>query len=244
MKMRKCPYCGRRISYTSSFASRRKAEYVCQKCGKESKVVIDKKVILFFVVAAVISLAIMAGWILAGLVSNPLGILLVAIPLVIFAAVTPNFVHYEPFKKYQKSMEAKKAGIAYSDNLLTSELDEAENYTFPSITPQQNDTYDDDFEINTDVFNRIKAERNAARQRLDSNEISSDSSSFEKQEYVPVINNTSENHVSSGAALKKIHSETPQHHTVSRNRHYINSEQNSDNKKSDDGNRYSVNRKF
>ena len=51
MKMRKCPYCGRRISYTSSFASRRKAEYICQKCGKESKVAVDKKVILFFIVA-------------------------------------------------------------------------------------------------------------------------------------------------------------------------------------------------
>ena len=61
MKMRKCPYCGRRISYTSSFASRRKAEYICQKCGKESKVAVDKKVILFFIVAVVISLAIMAG---------------------------------------------------------------------------------------------------------------------------------------------------------------------------------------
>lgn len=82
----------------------------------------------------------MAGWILAGLVSNPLGILLVAIPLIIFTAASPNFVHYEPYKKYRKSMEAKKAGIAYSDNLLTSELDEDENYTFPSITPQQNDT--------------------------------------------------------------------------------------------------------
>ena len=161
MKMRKCPYCGRRISYASSFASRRKAEYICQKCGKESKVAVDKKVILFFIVAVVISLAIMAGWILAGLVSNPLGILLVAIPLIIFTAASPNFVHYEPYKKYRKSMEAKKAGIAYSDNLLTSELDEDENYTFPSITPQQNDT-DDNFEINTDVFNKIRAERNAA----------------------------------------------------------------------------------
>ena len=109
MKMRKCPYCGRRISYTSSFASRRKAEYICQKCGKESKVAVDKKVILFFIVAVVISLAIMAGWILAGLVSNPLGILLVAIPLIIFTAASPNFVHYEPYKKYRKSMEAKKA---------------------------------------------------------------------------------------------------------------------------------------
>ena len=108
MKMRKCPYCGRRISYTSSFASRRKAEYICQKCGKESKVAVDKKVILFFIVAVVISLAIMAGWILAGLVSNPLGILLVAIPLIIFTAASPNFVHYGPYKKFRKSMEAKK----------------------------------------------------------------------------------------------------------------------------------------
>lgn len=158
--------------------------------------------ILIFILAVVISLAIMSGWIMAGLSSNPLGILLVAIPLIIFAALTPSFVHYEPFKKYKKSMEAKKAGIAYSDNLLTSELDKDDNYTFPSINTQQNEG-DDNFEINTDVFNKIRAERNAARQRLDSNEISSDSSSFAKQEYVPIINNTSENHASSGASLKK-----------------------------------------
>ena len=166
MKIRKCPYCGRRISYTSAFASRRKAEFVCQKCGKESKVAVNKKVILIFILAVVISLAIMSGWIMAGLSSNPLGILLVAIPLIIFAALTPSFVHYEPFKKYKKSMEAKKAGIAYSDNLLTSELDKDDNYTFPSINTQQNEG-DDNFEINTEVFNKIKAERIAARQSLD-----------------------------------------------------------------------------
>lgn len=59
-----------------------------------------------------------------------------------------------------------------------------------------------------------------------------------------MINNTSENHASSGATLKKIHSEMPQHHTVNRSRHYINSEEALENKKTDDGNRYSVNRKF
>lgn len=157
--------------------------------------------ILIFILAVVISLAIMSGWIMAGLSSNPLGILLVAIPLIIFAALTPSFVHYEPFKNI-KINGGKKAGIAYSDNLLTSELDKDDNYTFPSINTQQNEG-DDNFEINTDVFNKIRAERNAARQRLDSNEISSDSSSFAKQEYVPIINNTSENHASSGASLKK-----------------------------------------
>lgn len=243
MKPIKCPYCGRRVSYSSCFASRRKAEYVCRKCGKESKVVIDKKVILFFVVAAVISLAIMAGWILNGLISNPLGIVLVAVPLIIFGALTPRFVHYEPFKKYQKSMEAKKAGIAYSDNLLTSEFDEAENYSFPSINTPQPENNSDGFAINSDIFNKIKAERNAAREHLDSNEISSDSSSLNKQDYIPVKSDVVENHASSGAGLKKIHSETPVRTTQYRSRHYINSEDNSQDKKSG-GNRYSANRKF
>lgn len=86
----------------------KKSRIYLPKVRKESKVAVDKKVILFFIVAVVISLAIMAGWILAGLVSNPLGILLVAIPLIIFTAASPNFVHYEPYKKYRKSMEAKK----------------------------------------------------------------------------------------------------------------------------------------
>lgn len=61
----------------------KKSRIYLPKVRKESKVAVDKKVILFFIVAVVISLAIMAGWILAGLVSNPLGILLVAIPLII-----------------------------------------------------------------------------------------------------------------------------------------------------------------
>lgn len=78
----------------------------------------------------VISLAIMAGWILAGLVSNPLGILLVAIPLIILRQL-----HRTSFTMSRTrntvSLWRQKAGIAYSDNLLTSELDEDENYTFP-----------------------------------------------------------------------------------------------------------------
>lgn len=207
MKMRKCPYCGRRISYTSSFASRRKAEYICQKCGKESKVAVDKKVILFFIVAVVISLAIMAGWILAGLVSNPLGILLVAIPLIILRQL-----HRTSFtmSRTRNTVSLWRQKSRYRLFRQSSYLWTWRGWKlyFPSITPQQNDT-DDNFEINTDVFNKIRAERNAARQRLDSNEISSDSSSFEKQEYVSVINNTSENHASSGATLKKFTPKCP-----------------------------------
>ena len=48
MKIKKCPYCSKRVSYISGFASRRKSEYICTQCGKESKVVINKMIFVAF----------------------------------------------------------------------------------------------------------------------------------------------------------------------------------------------------
>lgn len=238
MKIKKCPYCGKRISYVSSYASRRKGEYVCVRCGKESKVVVSKKVIFAFAVAVLISLGIMAGWIFAGLLNNPLGILLVAIPLIIFAALTPKFVFFEPLKKYKKSMEAKKEGIAYSDNLITSELDESDTYSF---SPISSDT--GGFQINADVFNKIKAERNESKEKLIGNDIMSESGKIAEENYVSVKSDVSQNHVSTDVPLKKIHSEQ----TIRRSQHYMPSDD-IDNKNTQqrrqNGNRYSSNRKF
>lgn len=238
MKIKKCPYCGKRISYVSSYASRRKGEYVCVRCGKESKVVVSKKVIFAFAVAVLISLGIMAGWIFAGLLNNPLGILLVAIPLIIFAALTPKFVFFEPLKKYKKSMEAKKEGIAYSDNLITSELDESDTYSF---SPISSDT--GGFQINADVFNKIKAERNESKEKLIGNDIMSESGKIAEENYVSVKSDVSQNHVSTDVPLKKIHSEP----TIRRSHHYMPSDD-IDNKNTQqrrqNGNRYSSNRKF
>lgn len=243
MKIKKCPYCGKRISYVSTFASRRKGEYVCERCGKESKVVINKSAIMIFALAVVISLAIMGGWILAGLLNNPLGILLTAAPLIIFAIISPKFVYFEPLRKYKKSMEAKKAGITYSDNLLTSELDNDDSYSFPAVS---NDT--GGFQINSDVFNKIKAERTAERERLAGDDIVSDSGKIEKmaESYVSVKGDVSQNYVSSDVPLKKIHSENVR--PVRRNNHYMSDDSgegstNSPSKKTD-GNRYSSNRRF
>lgn len=241
MENKKCPYCSKRISYVSVYASRRKAEYVCERCGKESKVVVNRKVVLAFVLTAVISVAIMAGWIFAGLAYNPLGILLVAVPFIIFTAISPKFVKFVPLKKYKKSMEARKAGIEYSDNLMTSELEENEGYTFGTSADAGSD-----FKINSDVFNTIKAERNAAREKLIDDELLSDSSEIKKpaessESYVPVIKNVSEKHSSDDVPLKKIHSDnTPR---MNRTRHYI-PEQEEKEQKKPDGNRYSANRKF
>lgn len=241
MKNRKCPYCSKRISYVSAYASRRKAEYVCERCGKESKVVVNKKVILAFIFSAVIAVAIMVGWIYAGLSYNPLGILLVAVPLIIFTVISPKFVKIVPLKKYKKSMEARKAGIEYSDNLMISELEENDGYTFGASADTGSG-----FKINSDVFNTIRAERNAAREKLIDNELVSDSSEMQKtdeskESYVPVINNVSEKHSSDDVPLKKIHSDSTVN--MARNRHYIPSQEEKEPKKPD-GNRYSANRKF
>ncbi|MCI2112390.1 hypothetical protein [Ruminococcus sp.] len=241
MENRKCPYCSKRISYVSAYASRRKAEYVCERCGKESRVVINRKVIPAFVLAAVIAVAIMAGWIFAGLADNPLGILLVAVPLIIFTVISPKFVKLVPLKKYKKSMEARKAGIEYSDNLVTAELEENEGYTFGASADTGSG-----FKINSDVFNTIKAERNAAREKLMDDELISDSSEIKKpaessESYVPVIKDVSEKHSSDDIPLKKIHSDNSVNMT--RTRHYIPSQEEKEPKKPD-GNRYSANRKF
>ncbi len=240
MKNNKCPYCSKRFSYISAYASRRKSQYICERCGKESRIVINSKVILIFVVCALVSVAIMAGWITAGLANNPLGILLVAVPLIVFAAISPNFVKFVPLKKYKKSMEAKRAGIEYSDNLITSQLEESE----PNLSGFSSDS-GTGFQINADVFNKIKAERVAARERLMDGELISDSSEIKKpveeKTGEALIKNESYQNYSSDAPLKKIHSES--NHYPNRTRHYI-PNQNSKEPKKSDTNRYSANRKF
>ena len=245
MKKKKCPYCGKRVSYSLAFASRRRALYVCPRCGKESKVTINKKILLLFAACAIISIAIMLIWIFADLTSNPLGIILVALPLILLTFLSTRFLKYEPLKKYKKSMEAKKAGIEYSDNLITSELEEKETPASPAFE------HTGQFNLNSDVFNKIKAERTAAREKLQNNTGTiSDSSKIKTEEktYVPVIDNVSESHVNTDTPLKKIRTDSS---VVSRTRHYIPEPQDIQEDlgttrviKKPDGNKYSANRKF
>lgn len=246
----RCPYCGRRVTYGARFSCRRKAEYVCPHCSKESKVSINKRVILVFIICAILSASIMIAWIMLDFTSNPLGILLVAIPLIVFGLVSPNFVRFDPLKKYQKSMEAKRAGIEYSDNLTVSELDDEIGYTEGS----------NQFQINNDVFNKIKAERNASKPQPENENLVSDSAELKtaeesKPQYVEVMSDVRENHsVPDEAPLKKIHSEGSR---INRSRHYIDipsSEQSSESESNEDvkatekekpeTNRYSANRRF
>ncbi len=170
MRKKKCPYCGRRVPYSVCFGRRRKAEFVCPRCGRESRVYISRSVIFAFLICAILSIALFVLWVYLKLTYNPLGIAAVALPLIIFGLISPRFVNFEPLKKYKKTMEAKRAGIAYSDNLAVSELDNE----FSGLDSGSG------FRINSDVFNQIKADRSASREQISENELSSTSDKVER----------------------------------------------------------------
>ncbi len=146
----RCPYCGKSMGYVSAYASRRKAEYVCPHCGKESRVVISKLIIPIFVIAAGIALAIMV------------------------LALSPKFVCLEPLKKYQTSMEARKAGMEYSDNLSGLDFDDD-----PS-SPENGQH----FKLNSDLFNQIKSSRSSSKEQAEGKEIVSNSQAVQNDEPV------------------------------------------------------------
>ena len=242
-KKQRCPYCGKRMSYFSAYFSRRKAEYVCNRCGKESKVVISKIIIPIFIIAAAISLAIMGVWFWLKYLSNPLGILLVAAPLLIFFLVSPKFVQLEPLKKYAKKKKKKKAGIVFSDNLAALDLgDEAGGGMENS----------GQFKINADLFNQIKSERSSPKDAAQSDELISDSRGIETDDSVEVIGSVREEHATTTAyPLKKLHTEGAR---AVRSRHYLPAqEEDAEEQTGDDdvkeyvkpeNNKYSSNRRF
>lgn len=270
--MKKCPYCGKRISYFAKYSSRRKGEYVCRRCRRESKVTISKFIYLGYALAASAALAILACIYFMKMINNPFSIALVAIPLILFLLISPAFVRFEPYKKYRKSMEARRAGIAYSDKK------EVENIiTEPEQEPVTENTAEESgFSINADIFNKIKAERNAARNAEpftvtssvndmivitddDTEEIAEIETTVNKtvdEEYIPIINDVSTNSSTNDTPLRKLHSDNSR--GISRTRHYIGStaekpahmkeesteDLEKDKSKKYKGNRFSANRRF
>lgn len=250
MKAKKCPYCSKRISYISGFSSRRKSEYICTRCGKESKVVINKMIFVGFALAVAVAAGIMLYWIKSGNISNPLGVLFVAVPLVIFMLISPVFLNYVPLKKYKKSMEAKKAGMFYSENIagdITDEFDFNPMRTSHTITSEPEDTTPK-VAIDTSVFNQLKQKRDAERIHLQEEmnradeEKEADKETDKTVAFVPVISDVSEDHASMDAPLKKIRSDADT--GFSRSRHYIPQKEESDDNKKADTNKYTANRKF
>lgn len=101
---RKCPYCGKPVSYFSALAIRRNGEYFCKRCKKESNVHIKKTIlILFFFMLALSVLALLYFLFLTDR-ENLWFMLIVAVPFIIFYLCTPIFVSLKPKKKFQDSL--------------------------------------------------------------------------------------------------------------------------------------------
>lgn len=90
------------------FFKQTKSEYICTRCGKESKVVINKMIFVGFALAVAVAAGIMLYWIKSGNISNPLGVLFVAVPLVIFMLISPVFLNYVPLKNIRNPWRLKR----------------------------------------------------------------------------------------------------------------------------------------
>ncbi|WP_316631433.1 hypothetical protein [uncultured Ruminococcus sp.] len=156
----RCPYCDKRISYFTALSIRRRGEYYCKKCKKESNVHIKKTIWVLFFAALVFALIILGYYLLITDRENPWFVFFVAVPFLLFYLFSPLFVRLRPKKKFQDSLydtdmvntpmidpdptmaSSAKTAPAFIDDLAYSDR----KYQ-PAIDP--------------DVFKAIKGERKA-----------------------------------------------------------------------------------
>lgn len=143
MKLAKCPYCGRRLSYLTAQQHKKKGEYLCSRCKKESNVYINKKIWLPFIFTLMIAIIIMVLVMIYIAEKNIFSFILVMIPFLLFYLFVPFFVTLRPLKKYREAVNLQQK-LKKPDILSPiTDGDLEENSPF----------------INKDVFNQIKAKR-------------------------------------------------------------------------------------
>lgn len=157
MSPTRCPYCGKKISYFKAFFIRRRGEYFCKKCKKESNIHIKKTIWLFFIFVLLMSLAIMGYYTFFTDKENLWFLLFVVLPFIIFYLFSPLFIRLRPKMKFQDSL--------YDTEMVDNANDpDPTMQTSAKVVPTFVDDVilgDDDYKpaINSDVFNAIKEER-------------------------------------------------------------------------------------
>lgn len=157
----RCPYCDKEISYVKAMSIRRRGEYYCPKCHKESNVYIKRSIWIFFLAMVVAALVIMGFYLFMTNRENIFFVLFVMVPFIIFYIAAPMFVRLRPKKKFQDSLydtEMVNAPVADPDPTMASTA---------TVAPAFIDDISmggDDYKpmINTDVFAAIKEERKIA----------------------------------------------------------------------------------
>ena len=154
----KCPYCGKRISYFTALSIRRRGEYYCKKCKKESNIHINKTIWVLFIAVLVAALIIMGYFLFMTNRENIWFVLLVAVPFLLFYLFSPLFVRLRPKKKFQDSLydtDMVNTPMADPDPTMASSARVAPSFVDDIVLG------DEEYKpsINSDVFNAIKEER-------------------------------------------------------------------------------------
>lgn len=158
-----CPYCGKSVSYFTAMILRRKGEYYCKKCKKESNVHISKTIWVLFFAVLVIALIILGYFLFVSKRENPWFILFVIVPYIFFFLLSPLFVRLRPKKKFQDSLydtDMMNAPIIEPDPTMASSARVAP--AFMDDLEIHNADYRPN--INSDVFNAIKEERKVTKE--------------------------------------------------------------------------------
>ena len=178
MRGKKCPYCGRKISYLTVFHDKKHGIYECNRCKKESKIKADIKLLISYIVLMLLIVLYFVFWRSSTFYNNFLGIIPPIIALIAFYFCTPFFIRFVPLKRFLDDIERKKEQEASTEE------------TFPQR----------EYVFDKKIFDEIKNKRNAPS----SVEEKIDRIIEEEENYVPIIEDVSEAHTSSQATLKKV----------------------------------------
>lgn len=158
MRNCKCPYCGKPLSYFQALLIRKKGEYFCNKCKKDSNIHIKKTLFIPFIFVLVFALLVLFVYLFMTDRENPLFLLIILVPFVIFYLITPAFVRLKPKKKHMDAL--------YDTQMVEAQQNDPDPTMAKTskVVPAFVDDIvleDDDYKpnINADVFNAIKEER-------------------------------------------------------------------------------------
>ena len=177
MKITKCPYCGKQLTFMQAFVIRNRGEYFCNKCKKESNILIRKSLLGPFIGATVLSILFLVLFYFGTDRTNLFFMLLVALPFFGFYLLTPFYVELKPRKKHMD--------VLYDTGMIDSPIVDPDptmaktSRVIPTFVDDVVLTEHDKPVINADVFNAIKEDRKVMEQQS-----SGDTKSFSRFENI------------------------------------------------------------
>ncbi len=196
-----CPYCGRRISYFSTFYEKKRGLHTCTRCKKESKIKTDFRLIIAFIAVILIVLMFMIMWYGSGNYNNFLGVIITAAILTIFYFMTPLFIRFVPLKKYREQDSSYPEEYEYE-------------YDYDNVPEADEDDFSKTFTFNKDIFEQIKEKRHStiAKNNTEPEEDIGHTKVADKN-YVPIIKDVTEAHASSSnEPLRKVKTPSRSHY--------------------------------